>query len=53
MAPLPDGDLLNLTPAEKRQKLMGLILPMLVIIWILGSIYGGIFTPTEASAVAI
>ena len=53
LAPLPDGDLLNLTPAEKRQKLMGLILPMLVIIWILGSIYGGIATVTESAAIGV
>ncbi|MFN3525981.1 MAG: TRAP transporter large permease subunit, partial [Paracoccus sp. (in: a-proteobacteria)] len=51
IAPLPD-----LTPipvAEKRRLLKGLALPMLVVFVVLGSIYGGIASVTEASAVGV
>jgi TRAP-type mannitol/chloroaromatic compound transport system permease large subunit len=39
--------------SEKRKKLIGLILPAMVILWILGSIYGGIATVTEAAAIGV
>ncbi|MGR3496063.1 TRAP transporter large permease [Citreimonas sp.] len=44
----PDDDQ---TWAEKMTLLKGLILPILVVIGVLGSIYGGIASVTEASAV--
>jgi len=53
LAPLPEGDIVAMTSAEKRAKLRGLILPMLVIVWILGSIYGGIATVTEAAGIGV
>lgn len=51
IAPLPD-----LTPvprAEKLRLLKGLALPLLVVFVVLGSIYGGIASVTEASAVGV
>ncbi|MDP7608559.1 MAG: TRAP transporter large permease [Candidatus Marinimicrobia bacterium] len=50
---------MNLPLAEKRSLLDNIrvlkdgILPILMIIIILGGIYGGIFTPTEAASVAV
>ncbi|SPJ24314.1 TRAP transporter large permease [Palleronia abyssalis] len=41
------------TSAEKLKLLRGLILPILVVIGVLGSIYGGIASVTEASAVGV
>lgn len=44
----------NHTPrAEKLRLLKGLFLPILVVIMVLGSIYGGIASVTEASAVGV
>jgi tripartite ATP-independent transporter DctM subunit len=37
--------------AHKLKLLKGLILPILIIIWVLGSIYGGIASVTEAAGV--
>lgn len=51
LAPLPPAEMLDLDPAEKVRRLKGVILPLLVVVWILGSIYGGIATPTEAAGV--
>jgi len=53
LAPLPAEGLIQLSGAEKAVKLKGLILPMLLILWVLGSIYGGIATVTEAAAVGV
>ena len=53
LAPLPSEEMLNLTRGEKLAKMKGLFLPMLVIVWILGSIYGGIATVTEAAGVGV
>ncbi len=53
LAPLPPEEVLNLTRAEKVAKMKGLFLPGLVIVWILGSIYGGIATVTEAAGVGV
>ena len=36
-----------------HRAMRGLILPMAVIVWVLGSIYGGIASVTEASAVGV
>lgn len=41
----------EMTTQEKVAKLKGLILPILVVIFVLGSIYGGIASVTEASAI--
>ncbi|WED24848.1 TRAP transporter large permease [Vibrio sp. JC009] len=46
--PLPRANKL-----ERRQSLKLAILPLLTPVIILGGIYGGIFTPTEAAAVAV
>ena len=53
LAPLPPPEMLDLSRAEKLRRMKGIILPMLVILWILGSIYGGIATPTEAAGVGV
>jgi tripartite ATP-independent transporter DctM subunit len=39
--------------AEKLRAMKGLILPMAVIVWVLGSIYGGIASVTEAAGVGV
>ncbi len=41
------------TPMERRKGFQMAILPLLTPVIILGGIYGGIFTPTEAAAVAV
>ncbi len=48
--PLPEEDL-NMPFGEKLRLLKGLILPICIIIWVLGSIYGGIASVTEAAGV--
>ena len=49
VAPPVDED--DMTRAEKLSKIKGLILPFIVVFMVLGSIYGGIASVTEASAV--
>ena len=39
--------------AKKLQLLKGLILPIMVIVWVLGSIYGGIASVTESAGVGV
>jgi tripartite ATP-independent transporter DctM subunit len=51
LAPVPDGE--DEPLAEKLRLLKGLILPLLVVAGVLGSIYGGIASVTEASAVGV
>ncbi len=51
LAPPPSEELMGLSGKEKMAKLRSLILPGLVILWVLGSIYGGIATVTEAAGV--
>ncbi|TCD11973.1 TRAP transporter large permease subunit [Oricola cellulosilytica] len=51
MAPVPEPDGIPLS--QKLGKLKGLILPILVVIMVLGSIYGGVASVTEASAVGV
>jgi tripartite ATP-independent transporter DctM subunit len=53
LAPLPEGGVVRMSGPEKRKKLIGLILPAMVILWILGSIYGAIATVTEAAAIGV
>ncbi len=50
---VPDHDPEPIPTAEKIRLLKGLILPILVVIFVLGSIYGGIASVTEASAVGV
>ncbi|WBU60089.1 TRAP transporter large permease [Paracoccus albus] len=52
MAPLRD-DAPTATRAEKLASLTTLILPALIIVMVLGSIFFGIATPTEAAAVGV
>ncbi|KUJ81173.1 TRAP transporter large permease [Ruegeria profundi] len=51
VAPIPEPD--EISTAEKLRLLKGLVLPVLVVIFVLGSIYGGIASVTEASAVGV
>ena len=51
IAPAPD--LTPIPTAEKIRLLKGLILPLLVVVFVLGSIYAGIASVTEASAVGV
>lgn len=51
MAPIPEGP--NVPMAEKIRLLKGLFLPLCVVTGVLGSIYGGIASVTEASAVGV
>lgn len=51
LAPIAEEE--ELTGAEKLRLLKGLILPIIVVIMVLGSIYGGIASVTEASAVGV
>lgn len=51
LAPLPEPD--DRPWSEKITLLKGLILPVLVIGFVLGSIYGGIASVTEASALGV
>lgn len=53
LAPLAPEELRRMPRAEKLRAMKGLILPMLVIIWVLGSIYGGIASVTEAAGVGV
>lgn len=51
VAPIPEPG--EVTTAEKRRLLKGLVLPILVVVFVLGSIYGGIASVTEASAIGV
>lgn len=51
LAPIPEPD--EKTTAEKLRLLKGLFLPLLVVVFVLGSIYGGIASVTEASAIGV
>ncbi|WOI56087.1 TRAP transporter large permease subunit [Palleronia sp. LCG004] len=51
IAPLPDPE--PMPNSEKIKLLKGLILPFLVVFFVLGSIYAGIASVTEASAVGV
>ena len=53
LAPIPTEEELNISRAEKLRLLKGLVLPFLVILWVLGSIYGGIASVTEAAGVGV
>lgn len=51
IAPVPEAN--EIPWDEKMRLLKGLILPLLVVVFVLGSIYGGIASVTEASAVGV
>ncbi len=51
VAPVPEAG--EIPAREKLRLLKGLILPILVVIFVLGSIYGGIASVTEASAIGV
>lgn len=51
IAPITEGP--KATSAEKMALAKGLVLPLLVVAGVLGSIYGGIASVTEASAVGV
>ncbi|WP_075220449.1 TRAP transporter large permease [Acuticoccus yangtzensis] len=50
---VPDPDPVPIAAAEKMRLLKGLVLPILVVAIVLGSIYGGIASVTEASAIGV
>ena len=52
LAPAPD-DIQDVPLRVKLSKLKSLILPAFVVVGVLGSIYAGIATPTEAAAVGV
>ncbi|WP_027245027.1 TRAP transporter large permease [Leisingera daeponensis] len=51
IAPIPEPD--EIPTKEKLRLLKGLILPIFVVFMVLGSIYGGIASVTEASAMGV
>ena len=51
LAPIPEEE--HVPTAEKLRLLKGLVLPIMVVIFVLGSIYGGIASVTEASAIGV
>lgn len=50
-APAPEAE--KMAAPARRALLKGLVLPLLVVVFVLGSIYGGIASVTEASAVGV
>ena len=53
LAPLPPDELQDLTIGEKMALMKGLVLPLLLVGWVMGAIYGGIASVTEAAAVGV
>ncbi len=53
LAPLAPLAMRRMPAAEKLRAMRGLILPLAVIVWVLGSIYGGIASVTEAAGVGV
>ena len=51
VAPIPEDN--EISSEEKLRLLKGLVLPILVVVFVLGSIYGGIASVTEASAIGV
>lgn len=51
LAPIAEPE--EITTAEKMRLLKALFLPLLVVVFVLGSIYGGIASVTEASAIGV
>ena len=53
LGPIPSAEERAISRSEKIRLLKGLILPLMVILWVLGSIYGGIASVTEAAGVGV
>jgi tripartite ATP-independent transporter DctM subunit len=53
LAPLAPEAMRRMPTAQKLKAMKGLILPLAVIVWVLGSIYGGIASVTEAAGVGV
>jgi tripartite ATP-independent transporter DctM subunit len=53
LAPRASDADLALPRSEKLRLLRGLILPVIIIVWVLGSIYGGIASITESAGVGV
>jgi tripartite ATP-independent transporter DctM subunit len=53
LAPRASDADLALPRSEKLRLLRGLILPIIIIVWVLGSIYGGIASITESAGVGV
>ncbi|MCD9149713.1 TRAP transporter large permease [Pseudophaeobacter flagellatus] len=53
MAPAPSAEEQDIPMAEKLAKLKGVVLPFGVAVLVLGSIYGGIASVTEAAAMGV
>ena len=53
LGPIPSAQERDISGAEKLRLLKGLLLPFLVIVWVLGSIYGGIASVTEAAGIGV
>ncbi|HEX6143590.1 MAG TPA: TRAP transporter large permease subunit [Geminicoccaceae bacterium] len=53
LAPLAPEEMRRMAASEKLRAMRGLILPLAVIVWVLGSIYGGIASVTEAAGVGV
>ena len=53
LAPIIQTDEPDLTPGEKLKSIKGVIMPVLVAFSVLGSIYGGIASVTEASGIGV
>jgi tripartite ATP-independent transporter DctM subunit len=51
VAPPPPTE--EVSTADKIKLLKGLVLPLMVVVFVLGSIYGGIASVTEASAIGV
>lgn len=53
LAPLPPAELQSLSGMEKLRLMRGLLLPLFLITWVMGSIYAGIASVTEAAGVGV
>jgi tripartite ATP-independent transporter DctM subunit len=53
LAPPPPPEELAMPWEQKVKLLKGLILPIMIIVWVLGSIYGGIASITESAGVGV
>lgn len=53
MGPPPSREELDIPLVEKLRRLRGVVLPFLVAVTVLGSIYGGIASVTEAAAMGV
>ena len=53
LAPRAPPEELAMPLAQKLRLLKGLILPIMIIVWVLGSIYGGIASITESAGVGV